>query len=196
MGMCLALSSASDQAIAAVLADPPLIWKLLAPEDPEVYESARRETRGSWLSRIFGGSNPTTDRADIDLETGEDTDLDKSWNGIHYLLTGTAVEGDAPLNFLIHGGREVAGIDVGYGPARVLTSREVMEIGAALATIDRDELRRRFDPEAMAEAQVYPDIWADDAENALGYCLEYYDDLKSFIARAVTAGNGIVISIQ
>lgn len=42
--------------------------------------------------------------------------MDKAWHGIHYLLTGTAWEGDPPLNFLVTGGREVGTEEIGIGP--------------------------------------------------------------------------------
>lgn len=35
MGMCPALCTISDANIQRVLADPPLVWKLVAPDDPE-----------------------------------------------------------------------------------------------------------------------------------------------------------------
>uniref|UniRef100_B8HYY4 Uncharacterized protein n=1 Tax=Cyanothece sp. (strain PCC 7425 / ATCC 29141) TaxID=395961 RepID=B8HYY4_CYAP4 len=37
--------------------------------------------------------------------------LEKSWHGLHYVLTGSAEDGEAPLNFILHG-REV-GEDLG-----------------------------------------------------------------------------------
>lgn len=40
--------------------------------------------------------------------------LDKAWHGLHFLFTGTAWEGDPPLNFLVSGGREIGDVDVGY----------------------------------------------------------------------------------
>jgi hypothetical protein len=38
--------------------------------------------------------------------------LEKSWHGLHFLLTGDAWMGDPPLNFLTMGGEEVGDIDV------------------------------------------------------------------------------------
>jgi len=59
-------------------------------------------------------------------------------HGIHFLLTGTAWEGDFPLAFIVRGGREVG--DVGYGPARIFTSDEVQAIANALRPITREVL--------------------------------------------------------
>ncbi|NUR82053.1 MAG: DUF1877 family protein [Terrabacter sp.] len=62
--------------------------------------------------------------ADVSSAKGRDTiwlDLDKSWHGIHFLLTGTDWSaGDAgAAGGAILGGRPV-GEDDGYGPARLL----------------------------------------------------------------------------
>jgi hypothetical protein len=46
---------------------------------------------------------------DDDLEKTEDPsiDLDKTWHGIHYLLTGTTWEGEPPFSFLVAGGDDM-----------------------------------------------------------------------------------------
>ena len=46
-------------------------------------------------------------------------DLRHLWHGVHFLLTGCTVGGEAPLAHAVFAPREV-GDDVGYGPARVL----------------------------------------------------------------------------
>src|SRR4051812_40770621 len=60
-----------------------------------------------------------------------DLDIDKAWHAIHFLLTGTAWEGEPPLDFLAIGGTEI-GEDLGYGPARGLVSSQVRELATAL----------------------------------------------------------------
>src|SRR5688572_4637046 len=70
-------------------------------------------------------------------------DVDKAWHCLHFLLTGTAWEGDPPLNFIVAGGSEVGDEDVGYGPARGFSSPEVRAIADALDGIDHTVLARR-----------------------------------------------------
>lgn len=196
MGMCLALTMADDESMAKVLVNPSLIWKLLAPDDAEIY--AKEAPSGSWFSRLFGKQQPAPAIDDNMPQSIEDTDLDKAWHGIHYLLTGTAWEGDHPLNFLLLGGTEVGDIDVGYGTARALNSEVVKEIHRALADINEEILRRRFNPAEMTKLEIYPDIWDRDSQDddTLGYCLEYFNELKAFIGRAAEKDLGVVISIQ
>jgi hypothetical protein len=107
-------------------------------------------------------------------------------------------EGDPPLNFLLQGGREVPGIDVGYGLARIFSPQEVRSIHTAIATIDDEFLRGRFDPAKMIELDIYPQIWDRDPseDDALGYCLEYFHTLKQFLSDSVKNDMGVVVSIQ
>jgi len=200
MGMVLGLSATDDETIETLLADPPLIWKFLAPDEPEMYEEARKAQNGGGLfARIFGRKStaPPVDAAEI-LGPVEEIDLDKSWHSIHYLLTKTAWEGEAPLNFLVLGGEEVGNIDVGYGTARAFRSDDVRRIHEVLQLIDEETLRSRFDPVDMMSLEIYPEIWDCDPadDHTFGYCAEYFDDLKNFIARTTEADFGMVISLS
>jgi hypothetical protein len=146
--------------------------------------------------RLLGRATAAKSVPDLELtpEEGLTTDLDKAWHGIHYLLTGTASEGEPPGNLLVTGGREAGDLDVGYGPARVLTSGETRAARDWLNGIDDDELRRRFNPEDMLAKEIYPDIWAPDADDdPLGYLVEYARTLRGFLNQAVDEGLGIVV---
>ena len=200
MGMVLGLAATNDETIEKLLADSPLIWKLLAPDEPEMYEQARIEQKGGGLfARIFGRklTAPPVEAAEIPRPV-EEIDLDKSWHGIHYLLTKTAWEGEPPLSFLVLSGAEIGDIDVGYGPARAFRSDEVRRIHEALQPINEETLRSRFDPADMMSLEIYPEIWDRDPadDDTFGYCAEYFDDLKNFLARTTEADLGLVISLS
>lgn len=202
MGMCLGLCSLAAADVEKVLADPPLIWKVVAPEDPEAYQAevAARAGRPGLLARLLGRGPAAPPRAPEALDAGEiaSTDLDKAWHGIHFLLTGTDWGGEGPAAFLVRGGREAAGVDVGYGPARLFTAAEVRDVAAALAPLDEAALRDRFDPEAMTRLDIYPSIWSRDPEDddALGYCLEYFDVLREFVSDCAARGRGLVVYVS
>lgn len=67
-----------------------------------------------------------------------------------------------------------------------------------IAVISTDELRKRFDPERMMKANIYPNIWdRDDEEHGnLEYLLEYYDVLRSFLEQTKKEDKGAIISIS
>jgi hypothetical protein len=194
MGMIAAFYTLSDSNIDRILADPPLVWKVVAPDDPEIYESTRRGARPGLLARLLGQKKPPAPvAAALVLAEDEsmDTDLDKAWHGIHYLLTQTDWGGAFPLNFLVEGGANVGDIEVGVGPARAFRAAEVQAIDQALRGIGEATLRARFDPAAMQALEIYPDaIWCN--EEALDYCIEYFGVLKDFVARAAERRLGML----
>jgi hypothetical protein len=115
--------------------------------------------------------------------------------GIHYLLTGTAGEGEEPLNFLVAGGTPVGDVDVGYGPARAFNATETARIASAMSAIDEATMRARFDGAEMTRLEIYPEIWdrPGDEEDVAGYCIENFDTLKAFIADTAARSAGMVV---
>lgn len=201
MGMVLSIRTLSDGNIRNVLADPPLIWQVVAPDMPELYEEARRQKPGL-LSRLFGSRNApnAAQAAPLTLADGEgnEANVDKAWHGLHYLLTQTAYEGTMPLNFLVAGGTEAGSIDVGYGPARMFTADQVKAIDIALRPIDAAFLTKRFDPAEMMRLKIYPEFWDRDPDDddVLGYCIAIFDEMKAFISEAAARSLGIVVSVS
>jgi len=202
MGMVLGLTTLSDENIERVVADPPLVWRVVAPDDPEIYEASRREQRKpSFLSRLLGNKPadpPPSAAFALGAAEGIATDLDKAWHGIHYLLTGTADAAAMPWSFLISGGRSVGDIDVGYAPARAFTAAETRSIAEALADVGEDELRARFDPGDMTSKEIYPEIWNRGLpeDDPFGYLVEYHRLLRGFLQQATEAKVGIVVTLS
>ena len=197
MGMCLELYTLSNENIEKILADPPLIWKVVTPEEPERYEKARNPQPTGLLSRIFGRKKaPAVHVTDFSFADGEvtDQDVDKAWHAIHYLLTATADAGEAPLNFIMSGGRDLGDIEVGYG-LRMMTLNEVQSLNAALQPIDEAFLKSRYNPSEMMRLEIYPEVWDRDAqdEDNFRYCVDYFNVLKSFVAQAAERNMGIVL---
>ncbi|MEU4395717.1 YfbM family protein [Kribbella sp. NPDC023855] len=113
-------------------------------------------------------------------------DLDKAWHGLHWVLTGAAWRTEAPLAQAIMGGEEF-GEDWGYGRPRLLDPTGVAAVATALGSIEADDLRARFDPDAMSAAELYPDVW--DEEGIFdSYLLPYFEELKALYAHAAAEG--------
>jgi uncharacterized protein DUF1877 len=200
MGMATCFALLSDANIARVLADPPLIWQVVAPDDPEAYEQARAAAQPpSLLGKLFGRSRATSDPAapiSLTPPEGEAPDLDKAWHGIHFLLTGTAQDGEPPLNFLVAGGQPVGDIEIGYRPARVYPAAETRQIAAALAGVTDAQVRDRYDPARMRREEVYPDIWGrtdSGQDEGLEYVMENLGILRGILQTAIDANLGLVV---
>jgi hypothetical protein len=121
--------------------------------------------------------------------------LEKAWHGLHYLMTGSAWEGDGPLSFLLQGGEALADEDEEDGPPRLLSPAEVQELDAALTPLTEDALWSRFDPEAMEADDIYPNIWDEAEEDLKEEYLHYFRELKTLVRRAKDDGKGLVVSI-
>jgi len=133
------------------------------------------------------------------FEESEDTiDLDKSWHAIHFLLTSSAWEGEPPLNFVVGGGTPIEESDGGYGDARFFTKDEVAAIHRSLNAISADDLLSRFDGNVLAEADIYPSIWArpDGQTENLAYIRENYYELKNYLSGLSNRGSAMIVSIQ
>ncbi|MBG0568873.1 YfbM family protein [Actinoplanes aureus] len=152
-------------------------WRAML-DDPAVVETV-----------IFG------DLDDDDAEMPEpDLDLDKSWHGLHYLLTGTAWEVGPGAGAAILGGDEI-GDDGGYGPARVLSPEAVRSIDAGLAAIDPATLRERFDPAAMTTAEIYPAIWSGGEEAFDSFLAPRFQELREFYRTAAAEDAAVLLAI-
>jgi hypothetical protein len=131
-----------------------------------------------------------------DSSNGHDElEIDKSWHGLHFLLTGSAEEASPPLNFILAGGEEV-GDDLGYGPARAFRSDDVRGVDAALEPLTAAELRGRFDADRMTELQIYPFGWSEDPDGELEYLLEFYGELRAFVRRTAGRGHGLLVYLS
>lgn len=130
-----------------------------------------------------------------DTEDDRQIDIDKTWHGIHFLLTGDPWKGEPPLFNAVMGGKQIGTEDPGYGPPRYLTPDQVRDVAQALSEIHASDLRSRFDPERFAREDIYPNIW-DEGEEALDYLMDYYVELVRFFSSAAAAGDAVLLCIM
>jgi hypothetical protein len=121
--------------------------------------------------------------------------LNKAWHAIHFALTGSRLGGEEPLNFLVSEGTPVGEVDVGFGPARVLTSQQVSQLAAALTPIEPDEVARRIDLAAFDQEAIYPGNWVGNGVG-VDYVLTNYRDMRDLIVRVAERGDGLVLYIN
>jgi hypothetical protein len=186
MGMILSLYSIDAQHAGTLRAQPALAWKVIVPDDPE------------WADQMIASAGvPADQAAQFQLTEGDvaETDLDKAWHAIHYLLTGSVWEGEAPLDFLLQGGTVLGDEDEESEPMPRLFDRDAVQaINAALSQVDADTLRARYDPARMQALDIYPGFW-DRGDEELDYCLQYYAELQNFVAEAALQQRALLIVI-
>lgn len=166
MSMIMCLDTASDRTIEQLLSDT--------------------DAFNAWHEA--GDAEETTADSDERVQV----DLDKAWHAIHFLLCGSAYEGDGPTAFLLAGGAVIEGSDMGYGPARAFRSKETAHIHSVLSTIPPETLRARFNAKALTAADIYPSIWEEDPGSA-DYVLGWYEALLDHLSTAVAKRTGMVV---
>ncbi|WP_169980191.1 YfbM family protein [Tautonia rosea] len=135
---------------------------------------------------------PESVGAILDDDSRPSVDLQKSWHGLHYLLNGSGIGGEPPLDFLLVGGEPIGEDDSGI---RLLRPDDVRRLAEALDAIDDARLWGRFDPGAMVEEGIYPNIWDEPAADLREEYTGYFRDLKAFLHQASDDGMAVVITI-
>ncbi len=120
-------------------------------------------------------------------------DLDKSWDGIIFLLTGQSILGiEDEIQTVFFSGQLIdEEQDLGYGPAHYLIPKEVKQINEQIKTISAEELRIKYNPKQMEELEIYPEVWDDD-EETINYLLDNFELVQHFYAEAAEKDMAII----
>jgi hypothetical protein len=123
-------------------------------------------------------------------------DIDKSWDGIIYLLTGSNSSDTTQfLSRIIFSGQLVdKNQDLGTGPAHYLLPAQVRDINDQIRGIDALSLKEKFNAEAMKELGVYPNVW--DHDDAADYLIEYFETIQEIYAAAALNDEAIITFIS
>jgi hypothetical protein len=154
---------------------------------------------GSELESYLKDSSLLENRIYDDESEEEDAnlvDIDKSWEGILFLLTGQSLASlDHPLGKVLFSDQEIDNDqDLGYGPALYLTAEQVKEVDAELSKISDDELSARFNPTQMNELGIYPEIWEE--EGIFDYLLKYFKEVRNTYSTAAKNNEAIITFIN
>lgn len=118
-------------------------------------------------------------------------DVDTAWHALHFLLCGSSAPGPQPAAFIL-GGTPV-GDDLGSGPARLFGPAEVRRIATALALVNVDTLRGRFDPAKLMAEGIYPQQWDRPGKaNTFEAIAEAFDALKDLVTTTAQAEAGMI----
>lgn len=179
--------SLRDEDLEAVIQKPLRFYNLCGLPQPV--------RKVSLLERLLGSKSPKKIELDpwIPSEKPEGFDVDKAWDGIHFLLAGKDADEKDPLAFVLLGGREIEQ-DTGYGNPHGFTSSEVKEIAEALNKLDIDKIYKDADPAVFAENGIYPEVWKDEPkEECIGYVTDYLKDLREFVSKTAQANRAMVV---
>jgi len=141
-------------------------------------------------------NNPENFEKDLNAleenETNQSLYLDKSWEAIHYLLTGTKIgSGAKPLASVIYSEQFFdEEQDLGMGPASYLTAEQVLEVSNILDKLDDSYVKEKYKPIEMTNIGIYPSFWDKDP-TLLDYVSDNFQKLKDFYREAASKNHAI-----
>ncbi len=122
-------------------------------------------------------------------------DIDKSWDGIHFLLTGDHVEDSSRDNLLtvfIFGFKDLCEGEF----ISIIDSDKVKHVAEIVNKIDISKCVDKVNFDRFKDAGIYPDIWyPEEIEINKEYLATNFESLKKFYNQMADEGLGIVVSI-
>ncbi|MEG0852186.1 MAG: YfbM family protein [Flavobacterium sp.] len=134
---------------------------------------------------------------DDEPENEKFVDIDKTWDGIIFLLTGQSLDTtESHLARILFSGQIIdEEQDLGLGPAHYLTPDEVVELNNEISTITVADLKQKFNPEKMTELQIYPTIWGE-GDDAFEYLADGFSSVQNIFANAAKNSEAIITFIN
>lgn len=135
-----------------------------------------------------------------ELEDEEDLDifeLDKMWDGLHCLLTGSSATTPMENNLLSEAiiGTNTFSEDEEDFIAYIYPDR-LAKIVRALEQIKIDDLSNNYSSKDFDKKDIYPSIWLEEDEDEIREeLLSCFQDLKEFYRAVIDKNKGIIISI-
>ncbi len=117
-------------------------------------------------------------------------DIDKSWHAIHFLLTGTSLEGkgESPARWVVFGDHFSIVVENGDEcdpfTYMYLLPDQVKAVANFLTPITREILREKFDPSQLSKNSIYPIIWKRDGYESFNYIANNFEKLVKFYQTA------------
>lgn len=144
------------------------------------------------LVALVGDDEAVTTYVHDEIEESWDDEFvaesDKSWWGIHVVLTGGAEvgSGESPLNATIFGTRLLADDDTEV--VALTDADEVPAVARALATVTESGFRERYD--ATPAALRWPEHGPED----LAYMWDAFVDIRALWEMAAALGRSVLFS--
>ena len=131
-------------------------------------------------------------------QNGKMYDMDKLWDGLHFILTGVSATTPIEDNLLSEAivGTDMFSNDEDVDFIAYIYPERVREIVSALEQFDIDKALTDFSPGKLAQNGIYPIIWVDsEKEDLKKELLEEFRGLKEFYRDMSNEQKGIIVSI-
>jgi hypothetical protein len=127
-------------------------------------------------------------------KSGDRIDFDKAWHALDFTLTNGS--NSDSLELLMSNGEEI-GEDIGCGPGRLVDNAHIVKFHHELSKVSDEDLRSRYDPAAMLEAEVYlSGSLIEEGEEGWEYVAQGIPSLRKFAEKCATDGSSVIIGIS
>ena len=189
MGIAYCLIKTAPQNVEILRGRPKAVAEFIYQDD-EVYE----EPESGFLTRLLGRKPKVDDGPVPERVEGDETDLDKSWHIVHYLLCGDTGRGEGPLAIIGDDLNPLADLDLGLGRPNVISADRVREFALSASGLADADFLVRYVPETMPLDELYMGevVARGDIEDIREYALENFHSLRDFANEAAKNGEAII----
>jgi len=191
MGVCFVAYSVSRSNLELILADPPLVWRVLDTESDASYlKELASQNRPSLLHRLFGTPTSVPEPKSLSFSDGElrELDVDKAWDALRLCISQCAP--NAPDFF--EGDGQVGSFETGYGPALYAKSETIADFANALENIDEFCLLDKFRSADFKDVYLSA-VWKRQDDDARSYLLENFRELQAFTKHCVAHKHAAIL---
>ncbi|MFW0788231.1 YfbM family protein [Gordonia sp. CPCC 205333] len=153
---------------------------------------------GAQLDELLAGNRADVFERIEELaeEGGGVEDIDKLWDGLHFVLTGKPgsepIDGDAVSEAIV--GIAFFDDDEDADFITYIPADQVGRIRVALDAVPDEKVAHGFDAKTM-RTKVYPNIWSGDPAELIATLITELHRLQEFYRVAHDTGQAVVVSI-
>ncbi|UOH78631.1 YfbM family protein [Ornithobacterium rhinotracheale] len=143
------------------------------------------------------GEEELLDYIDENLSESEDlVDIDKMWDALHFVFTGSecGIDLENPLSIAVAGEIE---LEISDGLVALVSKEKIPQVVKALSEFDMPKALENFSMQKCKEAELYPDIWDyDDELEVIKEELQVaYDELLALYQKAEEQRKSVLVTI-
>ena len=135
----------------------------------------------------------------IDSEIYESLEIDKSWQVIHFVLSGQKTGGQDILSNVVLKEEPNLPTDFpDFSDTEIMfwELSEIQAINHALTAVTKTWFRDRFSVEKMVKNDIYPVLPSDDNDKFFNYIYPNYEMLVKFFCKAEKNNKAIMLVIS
>lgn len=121
----------------------------------------------------------------------EGLDIDRSWEGVHFLLCNQSDNGNPPEGYVVPLLNDQFLNFLSFG-AFYLHDEQVREAATYLNALTPEELRKKYTSETFVKEKIYPLFSEEDIEGLWEYLKMNLDNIAAFYRKAASQGQGII----